>query len=85
MVTEERLIRILFSRWIHDMRKKQLPDLEAREETVRDVMTMISISGKVTAGEPLTNARTGEVEKITKPLTVLGKKQIENDGIIKQR
>ncbi len=31
------------------------------------------ISGKVTAGEPLTNARTGEVEKITKPLTVLGK------------
>ena len=39
------------------------------------------ISGKVTAGEPLTNARTGEVEKITKPLTVLGKKQIENDGI----
>ena len=44
MVTEERLIRILFSRWIHDMRKKQLPDLEAREETVRDVMTMISIN-----------------------------------------
>ena len=39
------------------------------------------ISGKVTAGEPLTNARTGEMEKITKPLTVLGKKQIENDGI----
>ena len=39
------------------------------------------ISGKVTAGEPLTNARTGEVEKITKPLTVLGKKQMENDGI----
>ena len=26
------------------MRKKQLPDLEAREETVRDVMTMISIN-----------------------------------------
>ena len=44
MVTEERLIRILFSRWIHDMHKKQLPDLEAREETVRDVMTMISIN-----------------------------------------
>ena len=44
MVTEERLIRILFSRWIHDMRKKQLSDLEAREETVRDVMTMISIN-----------------------------------------
>ena len=39
------------------------------------------VSGKVTAGEPLTNARTGEVEKITKPLTVLGKKQMENDGI----
>ena len=39
------------------------------------------ISGKVTAGEPLTNARTGEVEKITKPLTVFGKKQMENDGI----
>ena len=34
------------------------------------------ISGKVTAGEPLTNARTGEVEKISKPLTVIGKKQV---------
>ena len=31
------------------------------------------ISGKVTAGEPLTNARTGDVEKIGKPLTVIGK------------
>ena len=39
------------------------------------------ISGKVTAGEPLTNARTGETEKIGKPLTVIGKKQVETDGI----
>ena len=39
------------------------------------------ISGKVTAGLALTNARTGDIEKINKPLTVLGKKQIENDGI----
>ena len=39
------------------------------------------ISGKVTAGEPLTNARTGEVEKISKPLTVIGKKQVDADGI----
>lgn len=31
------------------------------------------VSGKVTAGEPLTNARTGDVEKISKPLTVIGK------------
>ena len=38
-------------------------------------------SGKVTAGEPLTNARTGDVEKITKPLTVIGKKQVDADGI----
>ena len=40
------------------------------------------VSGKVTAGEPLTNARTGDVEKITKPLTVIGKKQVDSDGII---
>ncbi len=39
------------------------------------------VSGKVTAGEPLTNARTGEAEKIGKPLTVLGKKQVDADGI----
>ena len=39
------------------------------------------ISGKVTAGLALTNARTGDIEKINKPLTVLGKKQVENDGI----
>ena len=39
------------------------------------------ISGKVTAGEPLTNARTGEVEKISKPLTVIGKKQLEAESI----
>ena len=39
------------------------------------------ISGKVTGGEPLTNARTGDVEKIGKPLTVIGKKQVETDGI----
>ena len=39
------------------------------------------ISGKVTAGAALTNARTGDVEKINKPLTIVGKKQVENDGI----
>ena len=39
------------------------------------------ISGKVTAGLALTNARTGDIEKINKPLTVIGKKQVENDGI----
>ena len=39
------------------------------------------ISGKVTAGAALVNARTGEIEKIGKPLTVIGKKQIEADGI----
>ncbi len=40
------------------------------------------ISGKVTAGEPLVNARTGESEKICKPLTVIGKKQVDSDGIV---
>ena len=39
------------------------------------------VSGKVTAGEPLVNARTGEPEKIGKPLTVIGKKQVDADGI----
>ena len=29
----------------------------------------------------MTNARTGEVEKISKPLTVIGKKQVDADGI----
>ena len=40
------------------------------------------ISGKVTAGLALTNARTGDIEKINKPLTVIGKKQVDSDGII---
>lgn len=39
------------------------------------------LSGKVSGGCALTNARTGEVEKISKPLTVIGKKQVETDGI----
>ena len=39
------------------------------------------ISGKVTGGAALVNARTGETEKIGKPLTVIGKKQVETDGI----
>ena len=39
------------------------------------------ISGKVTGGAALVNARTGETEKIGKPLTVIGKKQAETDGI----
>ena len=39
------------------------------------------ISGKVTSGAALVNARTGETEKIGKPLTVIGKKQAETDGI----
>ena len=39
------------------------------------------ISGKVTGGAALVNARTGETEKISKPLTVIGKKQAETDGI----
>ena len=39
------------------------------------------ISGKVTGGAALVNARTGETEKIGKPLTVIGKKQTETDGI----
>ena len=39
------------------------------------------ISGKVTGGAALVNARTGETEKISKPLTVIGKKQVETDGI----
>ena len=39
------------------------------------------ISGKVTGGAALVNARTGETEKISKPLTVIGKKQTETDGI----
>ena len=39
------------------------------------------ISGKVTGGAALVNARTGETEKIGKPMTVIGKKQVETDGI----
>ena len=39
------------------------------------------VSGKVTGGAALVNARTGETEKISKPLTVIGKKQTETDGI----
>ena len=39
------------------------------------------ISGKVTGGAALVNARTGETEKISKPLTVIGKKQVDADGI----
>ena len=39
------------------------------------------VSGKLTAGASLVNARTGETEKISKPLTVIGKKQVETDGI----
>ena len=39
------------------------------------------ISGKITAGASLVNARTGETEKLGKPLTVLGKKQTEAESI----
>mgnify|MGYP005968455111 CR=1 FL=1 len=39
------------------------------------------ISGKVTGGAALVNARTGETEKMGKPLTVLGKKQTEAESI----
>jgi elongation factor G len=40
------------------------------------------ISGKVTSGLSLLNGRTGEVEKINKPLIVSGKRQTETDAII---
>ena len=39
------------------------------------------ISGKVTAGMNLVNARTGETEKLGKPMFLSGKKQIETDAI----
>ena len=39
------------------------------------------ISGTITSDLALVNARTGETEKIGKPLTVIGKKQTETDGI----
>jgi len=39
------------------------------------------ISGKVGAGCALVNARTGDTEKIAKPLTVCGKKQAETESI----
>ena len=39
------------------------------------------ISGKLTAGISLINARTGEAEKLGKPLTVCGKKQAEAESI----
>ncbi|MGN0662782.1 MAG: elongation factor G [Faecalibacterium sp.] len=39
------------------------------------------ISGKVTSGISLVNARTGDVEKLGKPLTVTGKKQAEAESI----
>ena len=39
------------------------------------------VSGKITAGASLVNARTGETEKMGKPLTVLGKKQTEAESI----
>ena len=39
------------------------------------------VSGRITAGASLINARTGETEKIGKPLTVLGKKQTEAESI----
>lgn len=40
------------------------------------------VSGKVTGGTTLVNARTGEPEKLGKTLQVCGKKQVETDGII---
>lgn len=39
------------------------------------------VSGKVTGGITLVNARTGDTEKISKPLTVCGKKQSEAEAI----
>ena len=39
------------------------------------------VSGKVTAGMSLVNARTGEVEKLGKPMTICGKKQTETEAI----
>ena len=39
------------------------------------------LSGEITSDTTLVNARTGETEKISKPLTVIGKKQVETDGI----
>ena len=39
------------------------------------------VSGKITAGASLVNARTGETEKMGKPLTVMGKKQTEAESI----
>mgnify|MGYP000735600457 CR=1 FL=1 len=39
------------------------------------------LSGEITSDLALVNARTGETEKIGKPLTVIGKKQAETDGI----
>ena len=39
------------------------------------------LSGEITPDTTLVNARTGETEKIGKPLTVIGKKQAETDGI----
>ena len=39
------------------------------------------ISGKITSGISLVNARTGDVEKLGKPLTVTGKKQAEAESI----
>ncbi len=39
------------------------------------------ISGRLTAGVSLVNARTGETEKLGKPMTVCGKKQTEAEDI----
>ena len=39
------------------------------------------VSGKVTAGMALVNARTGDTEKLGKPMFLTGKKQIETDAI----
>ena len=39
------------------------------------------ISGKVTAGMSLVNARTGDTEKLGKPMFICGKKQIDTDEI----
>lgn len=39
------------------------------------------LSGKVTSGLSLVNARTGETEKLGKPMTVIGKRQTEAEAI----
>lgn len=43
MVSEHRIIRILFARWINQIRREQKPGWEAAEQTVMDMLHILGV------------------------------------------